>query len=214
MSAESDIASLEPLEINFIEEIKDLTDLPEWKIKNVYIYGSRVYGTNRVDSDFDLLVVANSLDREREIKHPKFNIHINTPDKFRDDLFNYHITNLECIFAPKFARIQEDIVYNDLLNINIKEFRTKIFNQSFTAWNKAKMKFRDKDITRGLKCVWNSIKMLLFGLQIVESGCIYDFSEGNEYWDEIKHSNKYKWDYFNTTYLPLKKDLEKILSGK
>ena len=197
-----------------IDEIKAMTGIHESRIRNIYLYGSRVYGTNKPNSDYDFLVVGNSLDREREIKHPKYNVHMNTTDKFQDDLWNYDITTLECIFAPPFARLQETIDYRNMITLDPRKVKVRMLDQSHNAWVKAKMKFRERDISRGQKCVWNSLKMLIFGLQMIESGTIYDFSGANDYWHEIRDSHKTKWDYFRETYLPLKRDLENILMDK
>lgn len=191
------------------EEIKEIVDLPEWKILNIYMYGSRVYGTFNHDSDFDFLVVANSLDREREIKRGRYNIHIHTPDKFQDDLWAFRMVNLECIFAPSFARIQESKMYGVVLD----QFKLKrnILKQSHDAWIKSKMKFREMDIERATKSLFHSLRMLLFGVQMVEKNEIYDFSEANRYWEEIGEMEEFKWNVFKEKFLPLKKDLEEML---
>lgn len=193
------------------QEIKDLVGLPDWKIINIYLYGSRVYGTCHQDSDYDFLVVANSMDREKEIKNGKYNIHIHTPDKFKDDLWAFRMVNMECIFAPSFAKIQEDVEYKNVFNFDQFKLKKSILKQSHDAWMKSKMKFREMDIERATKSLFHSLRILLFGIQIVENNEIIDFSEANNYWEEISGMEEYKWNVFKEKFLPLKKDLEEIL---
>ena len=194
-----------------LQEIKDLVGLPEWKILNIYMYGSRVYGTFNYDSDYDFLVIDNSLDRDREIKHGKYNIHIHTPDKFQDDLWKYQMVNLECVFAPSFARIQETIEYKKAFGFEPIKFKKSIFKQSHNSWMKSKMKFREMDIERATKSLFHSMRILMFGIQVISENSIFDFSEANYYWQEISDIDEYKWNFFKEKFLPRKKDMEEIL---
>lgn len=192
------------------EEVKSLTGLPEWKIINIYLYGSRVYGTSETDSDYDFIVTANSLNEHREIRNDKYNVHVITPDKFLDELEAYRMVNLECVFAPNFARIQEKVNYLSSFKLDRQKLRRKLLTQSHDSWHKAKMKLNESDIDRGLKSLFHSLRILLFGIQIIEHGEIIDFSEGNYYWQEIIDCGEVEWEPLKTKFLPLKKDLESI----
>lgn len=193
-----------------VDEVKRLVDLPEWKILNIYRYGSTIYGTNHEYSDFDCLVVANSLNRDKEINNGTYNVHIHTPDKFEDDLRNGRMVNLECVFAPSYAILQTKKDYTNIKFDPIK-LKREILKQSHDSWIKANMKFRERDIERALKSLFHSLRILVFGNQIIESGKIIDFSAANMYWDEIKVSEDFRWNFYKEKYLPLKKDLENIL---
>ena len=71
-----------------LKEIVLVSGIHPLKFRNVYIYGSRVYGYNKENSDFDVILIAPNLLRHQEIKSEKYNIHIVTPDSFKEDLFN------------------------------------------------------------------------------------------------------------------------------
>jgi len=43
------------------EEIIAVSGLDHHKIRNIYLYGSRIYGTHTVNSDYDAIVVACSM---------------------------------------------------------------------------------------------------------------------------------------------------------
>ena len=56
------------------------------RVHNIYVFGSRVYKTNSDNSDWDIIMVANNSVEAIELKLEKYNIHIYTPDKFKEDL--------------------------------------------------------------------------------------------------------------------------------
>ena len=189
-----------------IEEISDLAEVPLYRVWNAYIYGSRVYGTNRNDSDYDIMLIASTLDAKKEIKGEKYNIHVITPDLFIDDLNLYKMVPLECLYSPEIARIQEK---RELyLNIDKMKLKKYILTQSNSSWTKAKFKLNENDILRGIKSVFHSLRILDFGIQILKKGRINDFSHANHFWAEINDSNEIEWKYFNKKYLGAKKKLE------
>jgi predicted nucleotidyltransferase len=189
-----------------IHEIVGLTGLPLYKVWNAYLYGSRVYGTNKKESDYDIMLVASSLDARKEIKHDKYNIHIITPDLFLDDLHDYKMVPLECIFAPDFARLKETRGYD--FTIDKMALKKYVLTQSNNSWVKAKFKLNENDILRGIKSVFHSLRILDFGIQIAKRGHIYNFSHANHFWDEINDSNEIEWKYFHKKYISMKKKME------
>ena len=199
-----------------VEDIINASGLHPLKTRNIYIYGSQVYGTAREGSDWDIILVGANLLAHEELKK-KFgdellNIHIITPDKFSEGLKNHDIMNLECIFAPSWAKLQEKISVEDFV-VNPKKLIKNNLAQSFDSWRGAKRRINDGDIYRGLKGVFHSLKMLMFAIQILEHGKIVDYSAANYLYSEIHGCDEYDWDYFRDKYLPLKVELEKKLKS-
>lgn len=88
-----------------LKEIIELSGIHPLKVRNVYVFGSRVYGYNRENSDFDIIMVAPNLEKHKEIRGEKYNIHIVTPDSFKEELLrNYKMTYMECVYAPEWAK--------------------------------------------------------------------------------------------------------------
>lgn len=190
-----------------LEEIINLSGVHPLKIRNVYIYGSQVYGTNTKNSDFDIVMTAGALLNHEEIRDEKYNIHVHTPDKFKTDLKNYMLHCLECFYAPDWAKLQIKETYEDFTIVPNK-LKQSILTQSSNTWNNAKYKFNNGDIYRGLKSGFHAIKALEFGCQILEQGKIYNFASLNDLLYEIKDSEYYDWKPFKEQYLPIKIDFE------
>lgn len=197
------------------EEIISKAGIHPLKVRNIYLYGSRVYGTNRADSDFDIILIGTSLVEHKEMQESigdsQLNIHIITPDKFKRDLESHNIMNLECFFSPEWTRIQEKESLKFVLNK--KKLAKNIIAQSFNSWQGGKFKLNEGDIYRGLKSVFHSLKMLLFAIQIMEHGKIVDFSAANYLHSEINDCDEIDWEYFREKYLPFKIELENKLKN-
>lgn len=203
------------------DKIIAATGLHPLKIKNIYVFGSRVYGTATADSDYDVIVVANSMNEKTEIIHEDLNIHIWTPDKFIRDLKELDMHNLECIFAPDHARIMEKVNYVDKnFSINPDKMKYAAMTQSFNRFHTAKIKILDGDIHRGTKSLFHSLRILLFAQQILKYGRIEDFTEANQFWADIKldlqltkniKDGEEMWRYFKGRYIDQKIELEKRL---
>jgi hypothetical protein len=156
---------------------------------------------------------------KEEIRHEKLNIHIHTPDVFMDELRQYNMQSLECIYAPQFARIQEKLVLPDKnFSLKLEMLKYKGMNQSYTAFHKAKERIIDGEIYRGVKSLWHSIRILQFFKQIILEDSIYDFTSANHIWDMILEDLKTHgeggdddWDFYKAKYLPIKIELERFI---
>lgn len=201
------------------EQIIEITKLHPLKIRNIYLFGSQVYGTQREDSDYDFIVVACSMLAKQEIRHENYNIHIHTPDIFLDGLKEYQMQYLECIYAPPFAKIMEKMVQPDKnFSLKLEMLKYKGMGQSFNAFHKAKDRIIDGEIYRGVKSLWHSIRILDFFKQIIEKGKIEDFTSSNYLWEMILEDLKNghdeggddDWIYYKEKYLPIKIELENL----
>jgi hypothetical protein len=198
------------------EDIIKAAGMHPLKARNIYIYGSQVYGTARSGSDWDIILVGANLLAHEEIRKKigdeLLNIHIITPDKFSEGLKNHDIMNLECIFAPSWAKLQEKISMEEF-QVNPKKLIKNNLAQSFSSWKGGKMKLNDGDIYRGLKSIFHSLKMLMFAIQILEHGKIVDYPQANYLYSEINDCDEVDWDYFKEKYLPFKVQLEEKLKS-
>lgn len=194
-----------------INRITELINLHPLKVRNIYIFGSRVYGTHTEESDFDVMVTACQMMKHIEIKDPEYNIHIVTPDHFEEELNRHDIHNLECIFAPDWAILQNKNDYRVKFKLDLGKLQRYVHNQSFNSWNKGKDHILDDDVEYGLKSVFHSLRMLMFANQIATHSKIINFSEANDLHKELFNGEEYEWKYYKDKYLPFKIYLENQL---
>jgi predicted nucleotidyltransferase len=198
-----------------VDDIIKASGIHPLKIRNITLYGSQIYGTAREGSDYDLIMVAGHLleheEKRATVNGVLLNIHIITPDKFLADLKMHNIMNLECLFAPEWARLQEKLTLP--VEINVKKLIKNNLAQSYSSWQGGKMKIQKYDFPRGLKSIFHSIRMLMFAEQIAAHGKITNFPAANHLYSEIVDCDKIEWSYFREKYLPLKIELEEKLKS-
>jgi len=197
------------------EEIITASGVHPLKVRNIYLYGSRVYGTAKPESDYDIIMIASHLlaheEKRATVNGVLLNIHIITPDKFTSDLKMPNIMNLECAFAPEWAKLQEKMTLS--YKVEVKRLIKNNLAQSYSSWNGGKRKIREYNIDKGIKSIFHSLRMLMFAAQIAEHGKIVDYSVANDLYSEITDSDEFEWEYFKEKYLPLKVQLENKLKS-
>jgi predicted nucleotidyltransferase len=192
-----------------LEEVISASGIHPSRVFNVYIFGSQVYGTSNSDSDWDIIMVANNSVESTEIRKGLFNIHVYTPDKFKKDLEWHRINNLECIFAPDWAKLKETIDYKKDFKLDIPKLRHATSHISSNSWVKAKKKITLSDEYHiGIKSLFHSIRIPDFSNQIIEFGFIKNFKSSNDIWYDLL-VNRYNWDELEIKYKPVR---NKIMS--
>lgn len=198
-----------------LEEVITASGIHRLKVKNIYLYGSRIYLNAKENSDYDIIMIAGNLSEHDEkritVNGALLNIHVITPDKFLADLKIHNIMNLECLYAPELARLQEKLVLPN--EIVIKKLIKNNLAQSHSSWHGGKMKLENYDIYRAQKSIFHSLRMIMFANQIAEHGKIVDFSVANYLHAEICDCDEIDWDYYREKYLPLKIELEEKLKS-
>lgn len=175
------------------------------KVKCIYLFGSKLYfscnqNLLNKNSDWDFIVVANTSISNQEIRSGDFNIHIITPDQFQTNLSNHKIQMLECYFAPSWAKILED--RNWEFKLDMSRLRHSISHVSSNSWVKCKKKIAQGDYYIGLKSIFHSIRIPMFGIQIAKFGKIVDFSCANKIWEDMSKEN-WTWTQLDNRYREL-----------
>lgn len=169
-----------------LDDIISASGFHPTRVHNVYIFGSRVYGTAHQGSDWDIIMVANNSVESTELsglKRGLYNIHVYTPKKFKEDLDWHRINNLECIFAPEWAKLKESIKWD--FKLDLSKLRHAISHISSNSWVKCKKKLEQGDYYQGIKSIFHSIRIPMFGAQVATYGKIVDFSCANWIWDDL-----------------------------
>lgn len=165
-----------------IQEIISHCGLHKSRVHNIYIFGSRVYGTHSDNSDWDIIIVANNSVESIEIKSDLYNIHIYTPKKFQEDLDWHMPKNIECYFSPDWAKLQENIKFN--FTLDTKKLRHATSHVSSNSWVKCKKKLEQGDYYIGIKSLFHSLRIPIFSTQLINTGQI-DFTSANFIWNKL-----------------------------
>ncbi len=194
--------TLENLDINSV--IKNSKIHPS-RIFNIYLYGSRVYQTQSFQSDWDFIIVANTSVSNQEIRSGEYNIHIITPDDFSRLLLNHKPNAIECFYLPpKFKLIE---LKKFQFNLNISSLRHSFSHTSSNSWVKARKKFQQGDEYLGLKSLFHSLRIPMFGIQICKFQKIVDYSSPNRIFENIFSREWDSWDELDSTFRPIRNQI-------
>jgi hypothetical protein len=154
-------------------------------------------------------MVANNSVESTEMRRGLYNIHVYTPDKFKRDLEWHRINNLECIYAPDWAILKEDIDYKKDFKIVTAKIRHAISHVSSNSWVKCKKKLTVADEYKtGIKSLFHSLRIPMFGTQIMQHGKITDFECANYIWDKLtSHYNEWTWVELDDEFRPIHKSV-------
>ena len=199
------ILGIEKNKEEMINDILTITGLHISKLRNIYVYGSRVYGTYTLNSDIDIIVIACSMYLNQEFHEGIYNIHVTTPDAFKEQLDNHDIHCLECIYAPHEAQLMTQIDYLKDFKLDISQLKKMLISQSTWAWQKAQRRIEKGDIIGGGKSLFHSLRIINFGLQIIHNGKIANFTKANHIWQDVKAFKGLEWAPYQDRWMGTKK---------
>ena len=171
------------------QDILDILD--NYDVLNIYIVGSLVYNTYNENSDVDVkVVVKDSPFKTHQFTKYIYDITLYRLDYFMELVEDCEIDVLEALMSDnKFKHETINIAYN----IKPKLLRHSISSISSNSWVKCKKKLLQNDYNIGIKSMFHSMRLLDFGIQIMEKGFIKDFTSSNHIWDKLK-SKSWNWD--------------------
>ena len=181
-----------------LEKFKNNTD-----ILNIYEYGSRIYGTASEKSDYDFVVIVkDEVYTTDHCSEENYEFNIYSKSQWIKMAEENDVTFCECFFLPN--KIKEEFVPD--FTIDIPKLRASFSSVASNSWVKCKKKLTvEKDFAPyiGKKSLWHSFRILMFGIQILSKGKIYDYSEANSMYDEIVKNENNNWQYYKEKYQAL-----------
>ena len=187
------------------EEVIKRSKIHPSKVKCIYVFGSRVYFNINKNSDWDFIMIANNAVSNQEIRSGDFNIHVIVPDEFEKLLKEHHPGAIECFFAPDKFRLLETIKFD--FKLSIPSLRHSFSHISSNSWVKTKKKLEQGDYYIGVKSLFHSLRIPMFGIQIAKDGYITDFSCANKIYDIIISRNDWTWEELDEKFRTLKNQI-------
>lgn len=185
------------------DQILQLFNLSDEKIPAIFPYGSYVYGTASPTSDRDFILICQEGEFQDEfaVEKNNFSIHLYNPSTFQNHLNQHKISALECCFLPKHLILKENITFS--FNLKLDTLRRSISEKSSHSWVKAKKKFeveKDRNVYIAKKSLFHSLRIIDFGIQIVQHQKIVNYNSCNTLWEEIYTNPSEQWDDYKKQY--------------
>jgi len=194
---------------NSVKIIKD-------EILGLYVYGSKLWGTNNENSDSDYAVVLSDTASVWKFYEKQYvqsesedvDIHIMSESYYKNLVIECDEFGLS-LFVQEYPLIKYEtgIEYKDLSLQNLRKSFSSKANNSYV---KAKKKLIDGEINIAYKSMYHSLRILDLGKDIAtaikEEGKIYDltsYGENIEYIADLFEQQYGNWDYIHKICKPL-----------
>jgi hypothetical protein len=187
-----------------LEQILEKAVIHPLKVKACYVFGSNVYKTNRDGSDWDIKLIANGTVSNLELRRGLYNIHVITPQDFEKQLIEHKPGSVECVLAPDEFRIKDG---DFSFKMNIPSLRHSFSHTSSNSWVKAKKKINQGDYDIGIKSLFHSIRIPMYGIQIAETGKIIDWTVANEVYDKLYSRYDWTWEELDEEFRELRNNV-------
>jgi hypothetical protein len=186
------------------EEICQKLNINIGDIWNIYPYGSRVYLSNSIDSDYDYIIVY----KQSLLPSGSFKDNAKTSNDYEiqgtcysrggfiDAINNYQMSALEAIFLPDDMIVKKTFDFK-LNKFEEKQFVKKVITLASASWHNAILSYKDENYDYVDKNIYHALRILDFGLQIKEHGKIINYGSMNELklkiYDEIYVCEPKEW---------------------
>gem|GEM_PF-2095706 len=153
------------------------------RIRNVYQFGSRVYGTSTEQSDWDFILISDlETEVEEHLARGDVNAAIYDRGTFERLLENASVWALECMFLPPSMVWKEELDLRPAIRLDPATLRESVCAEAGFAWNKARRIFlKEHDPYRGKKNLFHSFRFLHYGAQLAREGRIVDYGAANHH---------------------------------
>lgn len=154
----------------------------------VYLFGSRVYGTHRADSDYDVRLIAPfPFDGNKEEMYKKVDITMIPLRIFTESVIDCKIDALEILYTPEDFRLYKKYKPIDKSKYieNLSYLRREVSAKADNSWVKCKKKLIDGENLIGLKSLFHAFRIVDFGTQIAKHGIIENYASSNYIWERL-----------------------------
>lgn len=185
-------------------------------IFDVYVYGSRIYGTNREDSDWDLMVILQDESEflpggvtDKYFEVGIFDLTVMKLQTLVAQIEAHNMQRLELIWSPVSGLMARDL--KQFFHLDLKLLRTAVSTISNKCMGYAKILWlKEEDVAKSKKNIFHSIRYCLFGTQIAVHGRIINYSVANQYLTEMMADNEEDWNQINHRYGLIARQMHKI----
>jgi hypothetical protein len=171
--------------------------IPQGSIYNIYINGAHYYEKNEADSDADITVVADVTEDVKYFTVGDIDFSLYNPITFQYQMNEFAVpafNDSEVLSDRNFFqyfteedkfKILERISFTT--NITIPEFKRKALEISDSHFKDSEKFFRERNLDKFKKRIWNSIRILIFSIQYLKFGKIVDRKAANNYLYDVEN---------------------------
>ncbi|KAL6061130.1 Serine/arginine-rich splicing factor 4 [Balamuthia mandrillaris] len=170
-------------------------NLREEEVLNVYIVGSRVWGTAREDSDWDVVVVMNECYCEPTgqvlVQTEEVDAYVINLWGFIEGLHDHLLFHLLCLhLPPQWVWLNRADAFLDRYRhpsfLSLPQLRCSVSAEASRTWCKAKKKWTvEHNPALAKKDLVHALRELMMAVELAETGSIKEWSAANEVYYQV-----------------------------
>jgi len=168
-------------------------------------YGSKVYGSDSEDSDFDYVVIHSNSNQQNNFYSTKnLDIHFMSEDHYNELLKEHDIMAMEVHYMSLKGNLPMN--FTSTFELSLPKLRKSVSSIASNSYVKAKKKMtlKDEDTHTGVKSLFHSLRIIELGIDIAR-GKSFMFSN-KALWISINYKAEelnYNWEQLNEIYKPI-----------
>lgn len=142
-------------------------------IVNVFILGSRLWGSVTANNDYDITVIIKGNNHKKCLHAHNLNAKVMTYDEYENSIEEHKFLDLVTLFLPS----QNILIQKRRApaTVNNKILSEVIISDSKQDWNRVLKLLQRGELAHAKKILTHTIRMCILGLQLINTGTITDF---------------------------------------
>jgi len=172
-------------------------------ILNVYLNGSRIFGTwtEKSDWDFTVIVTNTCKDIAERWSEDMIDANIFSEKRFMQLIQEHDMRALICVFLPARYVWKCTIDFGKNFHLDSNSLRAPVSSTSNKAYACGKIQIeKEGDIRKGKKNIVQAMRYALFGIQMLEHGRIVDYERATDFHKQIFDDPSCDWAHIDKTY--------------
>ena len=188
-----------------VTSIVDAFGLQESNVLCVYLVGSHLWNTCQVSSDFDLVIILKELSAPKPLNHHKRNLEafILSKEQYIEQLNSHSLQLLITLWLPKECVLRELFDPRKYFHLSRDNLVSAIEHHKERDFRVAQKHFLKDDKKKSKKILLHSVRYLCLAVQIKTTGKITDYSEANQFKEEILGNYCQDWAELLCTVNPI-----------
>jgi len=194
------------------EDIFENINLDINSVQTMHIQGSRLYGVESVESDWDISIVSTDIEgfefTEANVDGYEFDIKLYSQEALQDSIDLQKMREIEFVNHPSNVILIENKTFTH--NLDVDKLISQAKYESDDLWERGRVVLEtgSRDPYIAHKNFWHSFRFLIFAEQILENGSIVDFTAANYLYESFINSKQTDYSYFNTTFSQLREAMK------
>jgi predicted nucleotidyltransferase len=153
--------------------------LKKEEVLNVYVIGSRLWGTASYNSDWDFIIVHSKWKGKSSVHNGEIDATVYDTEEFVQKLKEHSLLEVLCVWLPRPFVWKEVLDPTKHFDLDLASLRSSVFEETERDWRMAQKYMEKKNVDRGKKTVVHALRLILLSIQIATNGHITNFQEAH-----------------------------------